>query len=56
MRTVDKVRYILNVLFLAGAVITLVIYLTSGNGQTFMYAGFSTLAIKVFEFILRFIN
>lgn len=56
MRTVDKVRFILNVLFLVGAVATLIVYLTSGKCPTFMYLGFGTLAIKVFEFILRFVN
>lgn len=56
MRTVDKVRFILNVLFLIGAVATLIIYLTSGKCPTFMYIGFTTLAIKIFEFILRFVN
>ena len=56
MRTVDKVRFILNILFLIGAVATLIIYLTSGKCPTFMYIGFTTLAIKIFEFILRFVN
>lgn len=56
MRLVDKARYILNVLFLIGAVATLIVYMTSGKCPTFMYLGFTTIAIKVFEFILRFIN
>lgn len=56
MRPVDKARYILNILFLIGAVATLIVYLTSGKCTTFIYIGFTTLAIKVFEFILRFIN
>lgn len=56
MRTVDKVRFVLNALFLFGAIATLIVFLTMGKCPTFMYLGFGTLAIKVFEFILRFVN
>ena len=56
MRTVDKARYILNVLFLIGVIATLIIRITIGEGPAFMYVGFTTLAIKIFEFILRFVN
>lgn len=56
MRQIDKVRFILNTLFLAGAVITFIIYFVYGKCPAFMYAGFATLGLKVFEFILRFVN
>ena len=56
MRKVDKARQILNILFIIGAVATFIIYMTSGKCPTFMYVGFSTLAINIFEFILRFVN
>lgn len=56
MRPVDKARQILNILFLIGAVVTFIVYMTSGKCPAFLYIGFSTLAIKVFEFILRFVN
>ncbi len=56
MRTVDKARYILNILFLIGAVVTFIVYFTNGTTPTFLYLGFTTLALKVLEFILRFIN
>lgn len=56
MRPIDKARQILNILFLIGAVVTFIVYMTSGKCPAFLYIGFSTLAIKVFEFILRFVN
>lgn len=56
MRLIDKIRFILNIAFLIGAVVTFIIYFAYGNGLPFMYTGFTTLAIKVFEFILRFVN
>ncbi len=56
IRTVDKIRYILNVLFLAGTVITLVLWMMDGNGNGFKIAGLSAMTFKVMEFILRFVN
>lgn len=56
MRQVDKFRSILNILFLVGAVVTFIIYFTYGKSLAFFYAGFTTLGLKVFEFILRFVN
>lgn len=56
IRTVDKIRYILNVLFLAGTVITLVLWIMDGNGNGFKIAGLSAMTFKVMEFILRFVN
>lgn len=56
IRTVDKIRYILNVLFLAGTVITLVLWMMDGSGSGFKIAGLSAMTFKVIEFILRFVN
>lgn len=56
MRQVDKVRSVLNILFLIGAVVTFIIYFAYGKSPAFLYTGFTTLALKVFEFILRFVN
>ena len=56
MNTIDKIRYILNVLFLAGTVITLVLWMMDGNGNGFKIAGLSAMTFKVMEFILRFVN
>lgn len=56
MRSVDKVRYILNVLFLIGAAATFVLFLLDGDGNTFKIAGVTAMAFKIMEFILRFVN
>ena len=53
---VDKIRFILNTIFLIGAVITVILYLTLDNREPFFYVGFTTISIKVAEFILRFFN
>ncbi len=56
MRRIDKIRQILNIVFLLGALATLVIYLVHGKCPAFMYVGFTSLSIKFIDFILRFIN
>lgn len=52
---IDKIRFILNTLFLAGVVITMILYFIPGWREPFFYCGFITLSIKVIEFILRFV-
>lgn len=54
MRTIDKIRYILNILFLVATVVTLVLWIADSN--IFFYTGFTALTLKVFEFLLRFVN
>ncbi len=54
MRTIDKIRYILNVLFLVSTVATFIMWVTDCN--MFFYAGITALTLKVLEFILRFVN
>lgn len=56
MRAIDKIRYILNVLFLIGAAVTFVLFLVNGDGNAFKYAGMVALTFKILEFILRFVN
>ena len=56
MRTVDKIRYILNVLFLIGAAVTFVLFMLNGEGNGFVIAGMTAMAFKIMEFILRFVN
>lgn len=55
MRAIDKIRFILNTLFLVGVVITMLLYFVTDNHEPFFYAGFITLSVKVLEFILRFV-
>lgn len=54
MRTIDKIRYILNILFLIATIVTLVLWIADSN--IFFYTGFTALTLKVFEFLLRFVN
>lgn len=54
MRTIDKIRYILNILFLVTTVVTIIMWLA--DSSLFFYAGATALTLKVFEFILRFVN
>lgn len=54
MRTIDKIRYILNVIFMICAAATLLLYLA--DSDLFFYAGATAISLKVFEFILRFVN
>ena len=56
MRTVDKIRYILNVLFLIGAAVTFVLFMINGDGNAFKFTGVVALTFKIMEFILRFVN
>jgi hypothetical protein len=56
MRTVDKIRYFLNVLFLIGAVVTFVLLFIDSDGNSFKYAGMAAMTFKIMEFILRFVN
>lgn len=56
MRAVDKARYILNVLFLLGAAVAMILYFSYGGGAEFMITGAVAMAFKVMEFILRFVN
>ena len=54
MRTVDKIRYILNIIFLVATVATLILWIA--DSDIFFYTGFTALTLKVFEFLLRFVN
>ena len=56
MRTVDRIRYILNVLFLIGAAVTFVLFMIDSSGNAFVFAGMTAVALKIMEFILRFVN
>lgn len=56
MRTIDKIRYILNALFLIGAALTFILFMVDNNGIEFKIAGVSALTLKIMEFILRFVN
>ncbi|MBR5593207.1 MAG: hypothetical protein IKW46_03945 [Bacteroidaceae bacterium] len=56
MRAVDKIRFVLNTLFLIGAAVTFVLFMLNGDGNAFKIAGLVAMAFKIMEFILRFVN
>jgi len=53
--TINKARYILNILFLAAAAATLIIYIVASGSPLFFYTGVAAITFKMIEFILRFI-
>ena len=55
MNNIDKIRNILNILFMIGAVVTILLYITVESREPFFYAGLVSLTLKVAEYILRFI-
>lgn len=54
MRIIDKIRFILNTLFLIATAVTVIMYIA--DSKSFFYLGVAALTFKVFEFILRFVN
>lgn len=56
MRTIDKARFTLNILFLIFTVITFILFLTADDGNLYFSTGMAALSLKAFEFILRFVN
>ena len=56
MDNIDKIRAILNILFLVGAVASVILYIVSGDDKTvFFYVCSASLFVKVLEFIFRFL-
>ncbi|HJD52654.1 MAG TPA: hypothetical protein IAA93_02855 [Candidatus Avibacteroides avistercoris] len=54
MMNVKRIRDVLNVLFMIGAVTSIVTYFVSDDRLLFFYICTVTLALKFVEFILRF--
>lgn len=55
MDSIDKIRTVLNVLFLIGAAISLILYFSGADHRiTFFYVCAASLAVKMIEIILRF--
>ena len=52
----DRIRAVLNALFMIGAVISVILYFTIGDDKTlfFYVCGFS-LFVKMMEFVFRFL-
>lgn len=50
----DKLRQVLNAVFMIGAVITIILYFAVDDKHAFFYVGILSLCIKMAEFIVRF--
>lgn len=51
----DRIRAVLNVLFMIGALISVILYFTLGEDKTvFFYVCGSSLFLKMMEFVFRF--
>ena len=52
----DKIRNILNILFMIGALASVIIYFTSGDDKTvFFYVCGASLFLTMVEFVFRFL-
>ena len=50
----DKIRTILNMVFLVLAAIAVIMYFAGADFQTFFYVGIAAITAKLIEFFLRF--
>ncbi|MCU6772816.1 Uncharacterised protein [uncultured Bacteroides sp.] len=52
----DKIRNILNILFMLGALASIILYFTLGDDKTvFFYVCGASLFLKMIEFVFRFL-
>ncbi len=54
--TPHKLRSILNIIFLVGAVAAVITYFVADDFQLFIYICGAAIFVKVLEFIIRFTN
>lgn len=55
MDQIDRIRTFLNVLFMIGAFISVILYFTVGDDKTlFFYVCGASLFLKMMEFVFRF--
>lgn len=56
MNDIDKIRSILNIIFMIGAVASMILYFVLGDDKSwFYYIAGASIFFKMMEFILRFI-
>lgn len=57
MNNIDKIRNVLNILFMIGAVASIILYFSLGDDKSifFYVCGASFLFLKMMEFVLRFL-
>ena len=53
---IDKIRNILNILFMFGAVVSVILYFSIGEDKTlFFYVCGASLFLKMMEYVFRFL-
>ncbi len=53
---IDKIRNILNILFMIGAVVSVILYFSIGEDKTlFFYVCGASLFLKMMEYVFRFL-
>lgn len=56
MNNIDKIRNALNILFMIGAVASIILYFSLGDDKSiFFYVCGASLFLKMMEFVLRFL-
>lgn len=52
----DKIRTVLNIIFMIGALVTIIIYFATDDKKLFLYVCGATICVKLMEFFIRFTN
>lgn len=56
MDSIDRIRTVLNVIFLIGAAASFILYFTVGDDKTvFLYVCGGSLFVKMMEYVFRFL-
>lgn len=50
----DKIRHILNMVFLIGALASIIVYFAIDDKKVFLYVCGATIFVKLMEFFIRF--
>lgn len=52
----QKIRNILNILFMIGTLIAIIVYFAVDDKKTFIYVCAAVIFVKIMEFFIRFTN
>ncbi|MEG1686205.1 MAG: hypothetical protein RR319_09750 [Bacteroides sp.] len=52
----NKIRYILNIIFLIGAVISIILYFSMEDKHLFFYVCGASIFLKLMEFFMRYMR
>lgn len=50
----DKIRTVLNMIFLIGALVSIILYFAIDDKKMFLYVCGATICVKIMEFFIRF--